>query len=436
MPSDRSSWITRRVGIHYAWVIAAVTLVVLVVTAGIRATPGVLMVPLEMEFGWRRTVLSFAVAVNIALFGLIGPFAASVIDRFGLRRIVLSAIALLAGAVALTTRMHTEWQLVLLWGVLVGTGTGVTSLVLAAIVATRWFDTRRGLVVGLLSAANATGQLIFLPWLAATTETQGWRSASLVMAGAAVVIFFVVLAFMRDRPEDVGLRRYGETAASVTGSPALAPLAALRHASRSRTFWLLAGTFFVCGASTNGLIGTHLIAACHDHGISQIHSARLLAMMGVFDIVGTTASGWLTDRYSSRHLLFGYYTLRGISLLFLPYTLASGADGLAVFAVFYGLDWIATVPPTVRLTTEAFGRENTGVIYGWIGASHQLGASHAAFGAGAIRTALGDYQVAFWTAGLLCVVAGLSFLLVGTGSVAIDDGRARREDFRRRESCR
>ena len=205
MSSDRSSWITRRVGIHYAWVIAAVTLVVLVVTAGIRATPGVLMVPLEMEFGWRRTVLSFAVAVNIALFGLIGPFAAAVIDRFGLRRIVLSAIALLAGAVALTTRMHTEWQLVLLWGVLVGTGTGVTSLVLAAIVATRWFDTRRGLVVGLLSAANATGQLIFLPWLAATTETQGWRSASLVMAGAAVVIFFVVLAFMRDRPEDVGV---------------------------------------------------------------------------------------------------------------------------------------------------------------------------------------------------------------------------------------
>jgi len=414
MTSDRSSWITRRVGIHYAWVIAAVTLVVLIVTAGIRATPGVLMVPLEMEFGWRRTVLSFAVAINIALFGLIGPFAASVIDRFGLRRVVLSAIALLAVAVALTTRMHTEWQLVLLWGVLVGTGTGVTSLVLAAIVATRWFDAKRGLVVGLLSAANATGQLIFLPWLASMTESHGWRSAALVMSAAAGVIFFVVLAFMRDRPEDVGLDRYGESAAGgVSNRPALAPLAALRHASRSRGFWLLAGTFFVCGASTNGLIGTHLIAACHDHGISQVHSARLLAMMGIFDIIGTTASGWLTDRYSSRHLLFGYYTLRGVSLLFLPYTLASGADGLGWFAVFYGLDWIATVPPTVRLTTEAFGRENTGVIYGWIGASHQVGASLAAFGAGAIRTTLGDYELAFWTAGLLCIVAGLSFLTLG-----------------------
>ena len=413
MSLERSSWITRRVGIHYAWVVAAVTLVVLIVTAGIRATPGVLMVPLEMEFGWRRTVISFAVAINIALFGLIGPFAASVIDRFGLRRVVLSAIALLAVTVALTTRMQTEWQLVLLWGVLVGTGTGVTSLVLAAIVATRWFETRRGVVVGLLSAANATGQLIFLPRLASMTESYGWRSAAMVMSAAAGVIFLVVLVFMRDRPQDVGLHRYGETTATVPGPPALAPLPALRLASRSRAFWLLAGTFFVCGASTNGLIGTHLIAACHDHGISQIHSAQLLAVMGIFDIVGTTASGWLTDRYSSRHLLFGYYTLRGVSLLFLPYTLAAGADNLAVFAVFYGLDWIATVPPTVRLTTEAFGRENTGVIYGWIGASHQIGASIAAFGAGAIRTSLGDYQVAFWAAGLLCVVAGLSFLTIG-----------------------
>ena len=418
MSPERSSWITRRVGIHYAWVVAAVTLVVLIVTAGIRATPGVLMVPLEMEFGWRRTVISFAVAINIALFGLIGPFAASVIDRFGLRRVVLSAIALLAVTVALTTRMQTEWQLVLLWGVLVGTGTGVTSLVLAAIVATRWFETRRGVVVGLLSAANATGQLIFLPRLASMTESYGWRSAAMVMSAAAGVIFLVVLVFMRDRPQDVGLQRYGETAATVPGPPALAPLAALRLASGSRAFWLLAGTFFICGASTNGLIGTHLIAACHDHGISQIHSAQLLAVMGIFDIVGTTASGWLTDRYSSRHLLFGYYTLRGVSLLFLPYTLASGTDSLAVFAVFYGLDWIATVPPTVRLTTEAFGRENTGVIYGWIGASHQIGASIAAFGAGAIRTSLGDYRLAFWMAGLLCVVAGLSFLTLGKRTFA------------------
>ena len=400
---------------HYSWIVALVTFVVILMTAGVRATPGVLMVPLEQEFGWTRTVLSTAVAINIALFGLIGPFAASVIDRFGLRRVVLAAVALLGVSVALTVQMKTRWELTLLWGVLVGTGSGVTSMVLAAIVANRWFDEQRGLVLGLLSASNATGQLVFLPLLASVTEKQGWRTAALVVSGATVVVFVLVLLFMRDRPEDLGLLPYGRDPRAPGGpvGRVMAPIEALRHGLRSRAFWVLAGTFFVCGASTNGLIGTHLIAACHDYGITQVHSAQLLAMMGIFDIIGTTASGWLTDRYSSRHLLFGYYTLRGLSLLFLPFTLQTGASSLAIFAVFYGLDWIATVPPTVRLTSEAFGRQNTGVIYGWIGASHQLGASAAAFGAGAIRTVAGDYQVAFWIAGLLCVAAGMAFLTTG-----------------------
>jgi sugar phosphate permease len=401
--------------IHYAWIVALVTFVVLLVTAGIRATPGVLMVSLESEFGWNRTVISAAVAINIALFGLIGPFAASVMDRFGLRRVILAAVALLAVSVALTTQMRNQWQLTLLWGVLVGTGTGATSMVLAAIVATRWFDARRSLVIGALSAANATGQLVFLPLLASLVEQRGWRTAALVVSGASAIVFVIVLLFMRDRPEDLGLRRFGQEPGNgaLGAVRALAPIEALRVAMRSRAFWVLGGTFFVCGASTNGLIGTHLIAACHDYGIPQVRSAQLLAAMGIFDIIGTTASGWLTDRYSSRHLLFGYYTLRGISLLLLPLTLQNGAGGLGWFAVFYGLDWIATVPPTVRLTGEAFGRENTGVIYGWIGASHQLGASMAAFGAGAIRTVLGDYRVAFWIAGALCVLAGASFLTIG-----------------------
>ena len=406
--------------LHYAWVVAGVTFLVLLVTAGVRATPGILMVPLESEFGWSRTAISGAIAINIALFGLIGPFAASVMSRVGLRRVILCALALLAGAVALSTQMRSEWHLVLIWGLLVGAGTGVTSMVLAAVVATRWFDERRGVVLGALSAANATGQLVFLPLLASLAESRGWRSATLLVAGAAVVVFAVVLVLMRDGPEDLGLLPYGQRpdANRVPPPAALTPLAALRVAARSRAFWVLAGTFFVCGASTNGLIGTHLIAACHDYGIPQVRSAQLLAMMGLFDILGTTASGWLTDRYSSRHLLFGYYTLRGISLLFLPATLDGGAAGLGLFAVFYGLDWIATVPPTVRLASEAFGRENTGVIYGWIGASHQLGASLAAFGAGAIRTRLGDYNLAFWIAGVLCVLAGLSFLTVGRRALA------------------
>ena len=401
--------------LHYAWIVAGVTFVVMLVTAGIRSTPGLFMVPLESEFGWSRAMISAAVAINIALFGLIGPFAASVMDRWGLRRVVLAAIALLTVSVALSTRITEEWQFLLLWGVFVGAGTGVTAMVLAAVIATRWFDQRRGLVMGMLSAANATGQLVFLPLLATIVESRGWRPAVLIVAAAAAIVFVIVALLMRDRPSDVGLRPYGQPADAPHGAPvkAMPPLTALSTASRSRAFWVLAGTFFICGASTNGLIGTHLISACHDVGISAIRSTQLLAMMGIFDILGTTASGWLTDRYSARHLLFAYYSLRGLSLLFLPATLIDGGLGLGVFAMFYGLDWIATVPPTVKLTTEAFGRENTGVIYGWIGASHQLGASMAAFGAGAIRTELGEYRLAFLIAGVLCLMAGASFLVVG-----------------------
>jgi len=411
--------------VHYAWVIAGLTFVVLIVTAGIRATPGVLMVPLEAEFGWSRTTISAAIALNIALFGIIGPFAASVMNRWGVRRVVMGAVALLAVAVGLTTLMRTTWQLTLLWGVLVGSATGVTAMVLAAIIATRWFDARRGLVMGMLSAANATGQLVFLPWLARLVEAHGWRAAALGVAGSAAVVFVLVFLFMRDRPEDIGLAPYGHTPATAEPrnpgthdpraavTPALAPIAALRYAAGSRAFWILAGTYFICGASTNGLIGTHLIPACHDYGISEVRAAGLLAMMGVFDILGTTASGWLTDRFSSRYLLTCYYGLRGISLLFLPSTLQHSSHGLAWFAVFYGLDWVATVPPTVRLTTDAFGRQNTGVIYGWIGASHQLGASMAAFGAGYIRSSFGDYQTAFWTAGVLCLLAAGTFVTIG-----------------------
>jgi sugar phosphate permease len=408
----------RSTRLHYAWIVAAATFVVLLMTAGIRATPGVLMVPLEEEFGWTRVSISAAVAVNIALFGLLGPFAASIMDRWGVRRVLLGALALLAVAVGLSTRMRSESMLMLLWGVLVGAGTGMTSMVLAAIVATRWFEARRGLVVGALSAANATGQLIFLPVLAGLIATHGWRAATWLVAATAAAVFVIVAVFMRDRPRDLGLMPYGATHEPTTVTPPLAPLAALARGARSPAFWLLAATFFVCGASTNGLIGTHLIAACHDVGIPSSRSARLLAMMGLFDIVGTMASGWLTDRFSSRHLLLGYYSLRGLSLLALPYTLAGDSSALGWFAVFYGLDWIATVPPTVRLTSDAFGRENTGVMYGWIAASHQIGASLAALGAGSIRTATGQYTWAFWVAGGLCLAAGLCFVTVGRRAFA------------------
>lgn len=398
--------------LHYAWVMAGVTFCVLLVTAAVRATPGVLMVPLEQEFGWSSAAISAAIAINIALFGLIGPFAASLMNRWGVKRLVLCALALLTFSVALTTQMKTQWQLTLLWGFCVGAGTGVTAMVLAVVVTNRWFEEKRGVVLGLLSAANATGQLLFLPTLARFVQSSGWRSAAMAVAAVSAIVFLVVLLLMRNGPEEMGLKPYGWKPADgkeILAKP-LEPIAVLRMAARSPAFWVLGGSFFMCGASTNGLVGTHLIPACHDFGISEVRAAGLLALMGIFDIVGTTASGWLTDRFSSRYLLFGYYALRGLSLLFLPHTLAGGGEHLNWFAMFYGLDWIATVPPTVRLTANAFGRENTGVVYGWIGAAHQLGASLAALGAGTLRTVLGDYRPSFWGIGVLCFLTGFAFL--------------------------
>jgi sugar phosphate permease len=400
--------------LHYAWVVAGVTFFVLLITAGIRATPAILMVPLEHEFGWSRAAISSAIAINIALFGLIGPFAASFIDKYGLRRIVACALALLTAGVWLSSTMHSRWQLTLFWGILVGSGTGVTAMVLAAIVVNRWFEERRGLVLGMLSAANATGQLVFLPVLARIATSHGWRSVTYTVAAVAATVFVIVVVLLRDKPADLGLLPYGGKTAIADSAQSVArkPVRALLMAARSREFWILGGSFFVCGASTNGLIGTHLIPACMDHGIPEVTAAGILAVMGIFDLFGTTASGWLTDRFNSRYLLFWYYALRGVSLLFLPFALGSQHLWLSGFAVFYGLDWVATVPPTVRLTANTFGRENVGVVYGWIGAMHQLGASAAALTAGTIRTYLGDYRDAFWFSGGLCLLAAT--LLIST----------------------
>ena len=411
---------TRRV--HPAWVVAACTFFVLLVAAGIRSAPGVLMVPLETEFGWSRATIGFAVAVNIALFGLIGPFAAALIERFGLRRTVGTALAIIALGVALTPFMQAPWQLVALWGVVVGGGSGVTALVLATVVASRWFSSRRGLVVGVLTASTATGQLVFLPMLAYLATHFGWRWVSILIASVAALLIVPVLAFMRDRPSDLGIPPYGGTAVvprvAPTMNPAVRALQALRTGLGSRDFWLLGGSFFVCGASTNGLIGTHLIPACIDHGIPEVMGASLLAAMGIFDMVGTTLSGWLSDRWDNRMLLAWYYGLRGLSLLFLPFAFDVGFEGagyvgLGVFAVFYGLDWIATVPPTVRLAARCFGEDNAPVMFGWIAAMHQLGAAMAAWSAGLIRMGTGSYLAAFMAAGALCLVASVLVTFIG-----------------------
>jgi MFS family permease len=402
---------------HYAWIILGVTFLTLLAGAGIRATPSVLIVPLEEEFGWSRSTISFAISINILLYGLMGPFAGALMQRLGIRRTTMGALTLLAVGVTLSTHVTQPWQLVLSWGVLVGLGSGMVALVLGATVVNRWFSAQRGLAMGLLTASTATGQLVFLPLLARVIAHDGWRTAAMVMAIAAALAIPLVALLLRERPSVMGLPPYGadaiETAPVTIANPARTALQALADGARSRDFWLLFGSFFICGASTNGLVGTHLIPAAHDHGIPEVRAAGLLALMGVFDLVGTTGSGWLSDRWDSRYLLAWYYGLRGLSLLYLPHALAGQQSGLWIFAVWYGLDWIATVPPTVRLANDAFGTARAPIMFGWIGAGHQMGAALTAYAAGWIRTTLGDYQTAFWMSGGLCLLAAVLSLQVG-----------------------
>jgi sugar phosphate permease len=406
--------------LHYAWIIAAMTFVVVLLTAGVRAAPGILIVPLEAEFHWSRATISFAVGVNLLLYGMIGPFAAALMDRFGVRRTMTLALAATAAGVALSPAMGEPWQLVLLWGVVVGLSTGCIGAYIGPYIAARWFKQRQGLVVGVLTAANAAGQLVFLPTMAALAADAGWRIMSLVLA-ACVIVFVPLLALvMRDRPEDIGLAAYGDLAGprnppAQAGNPIAAAFRAFADGAKLRDFWLIAGSYFVCGASTNGLIGTHLIPACVDHGLAEVVGAGLLAATGVFAFIGGTASGWLSDRIDNRYLLFWYYGLRGLSLLYLPFALDMSFYGLTLFSVFYGLDWIAGVPPTVRLLSRAVGAERIGIMVAWITVIHQVGGASAAYLGGVFRIAFGTYLEAFMLSGLLCIGAALMVLFISVG---------------------
>jgi MFS family permease len=412
-PAPRKLYLPK---VHPAWVVAAGGFLCLLFAAGFRATPGVLLVPLQDEFGWSRATIAGAVSVNLVLFGLAGPFAAALTQRFGLRRVVPLAMGLIALGSALTVFMTQPWQLYLCWGLLVGCGTGAVAPVLAATIANRWFVKRRGLVLGLLTAGSSTGQLLFLPFLAALAGSTQWRRAAIAVAISSLVVVPVSIVFLRERPADLGHVPYGaleDYASFGTGRrPISTAFRVLRQAARTSQFWVLAGSFFICGASTNGLIATHFIPAAMDHQIPEVTAASMLAAMGLLDVVGTTASGWLTDRFDPRLLLFTYYGLRGLSLIALPHALAAQHLSLGAFVAFYGLDWIATVPPTVTLVTQTFGEESGLVVYGWIFASHQIGAAIAAVGAGAIRDHVDSYNPAFYVAGLLCVIASLGVFAV------------------------
>jgi sugar phosphate permease len=410
----------RPFGQNYAFVVAAATFLALLAAAGLRSAPGVLMLPLEKAFGWNRGVVSAAAAVGIFLYGLTGPFAASLMQTFGVRRTVPLALVLMAISTGLSSLMTAPWQYVATWGVMSGVASGAVASVLGATVVNRWFVQRRGLMMGILTASTATGTLIFLPAMAALAEHAGWRPVVLTIAAVTAVLAPIMWLLLPERPEDIGLKPYGAPAdyvapAAQTGGALAYAFQALGRAAKTRTFWLLFTGFFVCGLTTNGLVGTHMIALCGDHGLGETQAAGLLALMGLFDLIGTTASGWLTDRYDPRKLLFAYYGLRGLSLIVLPFTDFSMVS-LGVFAVFYGLDWIATVPPTVRLASDAFGDRDGPIVFGWIAAGHQVGAATAAITAGVLRAAEGRYLEAFVLAGFTAFIAAGASLMIRRGA--------------------
>lgn len=411
----------RATGQRYAFVVIAVTFVTLLVAAALRSAPSVLILPLEAHFGWDRATISFAAAVGIFLYGLTGPFAAALMQSIGIRRTMIGGLALMAASSLASLWMTESWHYVLSWGVISGIGTGAIAPVLGATVVNRWFAARRGLMMGLLTASTATGALLFLPAMAWLTRNGAWTPVAIAVGLGAAALIPLVWLLMPDSPAAIGTERYGEA----RGTPpppenrrgAMLAVTTLVEGARNPVFWLLFGTFFVCGLTTNGLVGTHLIAYCGDNGISPVQAAGLLSLMGLFDLLGTTASGWLTDRYDPRKLLFVYYALRGLSLIYLPYSDFSFYS-LSIFAIFFGLDWIATVPPTLRLTTEAFGERDAGIVFGWIVAGHQLGAASAAWMAGAIREAQGSYLMAFVISGATGLIAAVIALRIGKKQAA------------------
>ena len=413
-----------RTRIHPAWWVALVAFIALIGAAGFRAAPGVLMVPLEEEFGWPRTLMSSAVSINLILYGLMAPFAAALMDRFGIRQVTCFALILVAAGSGLTIFVNQGWQLALTWGLLIGVGTGSMAMVFAATIANRWFVARRGLVTGILTAGQATGQLIFLPVMADLATNTSWRAASLVVSVAALAVVPIVIVVLRDYPSDRGVRAYGapaDTPDPPRPDPAGAvrrTLQALRDAAKTRTFWALAGGFAICGATTNGLIGTHFVPSAHDHGMAVTTAAGLLALVGIFDIVGTIVSGALTDKIDPRILLAGYYFFRGVGLLVLPWLLSPTVQpSMLVFIIVYGLDWVATVPPTVALCRKVFGLNGT-IVFGWVFASHQIGAAIASAVAGIVRDTTGEYTMAWFGAAALCVVAAVISFGIRRGKAA------------------
>lgn len=401
--------------IHYAWIILIVTFLSVIIAAVTNTMSGVMMIPFEKEFGWSRASISGAFAICITLVGFSGPFIAGLYLKFSVRKVLLVGMGTLLAAILLTTIMTRIWHLFIIWGIIIGLSAGAFLTVLNAYVATTWFEKKRGLALGLLTSSSAAGQLVFLPLMAYIVENYSWRNAVLTIFSFGVFIYVLLWIFMKNDPADVGVLPLGAEKSNKKQANNVNPVKAafdgLKLGAKSKVFWLLAASFFVCGFSTSGLIGTHFISLCIDYGYKEVTAASILAFMGIFNIIGTTLSGYISDRFDNRWLLFWYYGLRGLSLLILPFALSTNSIiYLSAFAIFYGMDWIATVPPTIKLATDYFGKEKVGVIYGWIYTAHQLGAGAAAYGGGLVYSWLNAYQSIFMAAGIFCLVATLFVL--------------------------
>ena len=416
---------TRR--IHYAWVVFGATFLTLFGASAFRSGIGVMLDPLHEQFGWSKGQIGVAMSINLVLYGLVGPFAAAFMARYGIRRIVLGALIAVGIGAYGASRVQTLWQLYLTWGVLVGAAAGFLASTLSSIVASRWFVARRGLVTGIMTAGMGSGQLVALPVLSRLAETHGWRAVGIGVAVAVTAVIPIVVLALRDSPEQMGLRPYGAgedfEPFRPTANPIRAAFGALRDAASSGAFWVLVGSFGVCGLSTNGLVQTHFISAAADHGVAETAAAGYLALVGVFDVIGTIGSGILTDRFDPRTLLATFYGLRGLSLLFLHQALDAHHLGLAGFIVFYGLDWIATVPPTIALANQLFGRNQGPLVYGWMFTAHQFGAAIAAWGGGYVADRTGSYQLAFIIVGLLCLVAAGGVFMIDRWPAAGNEPR-------------
>ncbi|VXB15511.1 Major facilitator superfamily protein [Bacillus sp. 349Y] len=406
-------------GLHYSWVILLIAFFSIIVAGIVRSSSGVFINPFENEFGWDRSVISLAFAVGLFLYGISGPFMAALIEVLGLKKVMVSSMATLLIGTLLTFVMQESWQLIIIWGIIIGLGSSVFLTVLSPYIANRWFEKRRGLALGILTASTATGQLLLLPILAMIIDQSTWRWAVALIMILSAIMLVIILFFMKNSPHEAGVLPYGleeEKEVPINEqkkNPIVIALNGLVEAVKVKEFWLLAGSFFICGLSTNGLIGTHFVSYCISYGVPLVTAASLLSFMGVFDLVGTTLSGWLSDRFDNRWLLFWYYGLRGASLVLLPLALSEGSYTLLIiFSVFYGLDWIATVPPTIGISRQVFGVEKSGIIYGWIFAWHQVGAAVAAYGGGVIYKLFNSYTWAFFLAGIFCLIASLFVIII------------------------